>query len=174
MKEAEYVFRQTSRERAINARGDKHKKRGSGHYVRLPSDNMTRKEKNAMNGKCVSINLNEPTTWDEFREWPTDIQAEYIKKLEATYRVTSPLIAKMMGVSDIYFREYRRTKGFPSARGGFRNPDLDAWEKFLNKPVTEVKKEPEKEEDDDSFWRVECLLRSLVGTGAKITIEVTL
>lgn len=43
MTEAERLFRQTEIERKRLGYGDKHKKRGGGRYVRLPSDNMTKK-----------------------------------------------------------------------------------------------------------------------------------
>ena len=43
MKDAEYLFKQTEIERKKLGYGDRHKKRGGGRYVRLPSDNMTKR-----------------------------------------------------------------------------------------------------------------------------------
>ena len=47
MTDAEYLFRQTSKERKRNGIGDFHKKRGGGKVVRFPSDHLSRKEKKA-------------------------------------------------------------------------------------------------------------------------------
>lgn len=49
MTDEEYLFRQTEIERKRIGYGDRNKKRQGGRYVRLPSDNLSRKERNAMN-----------------------------------------------------------------------------------------------------------------------------
>jgi len=123
MTDEEYLFRQTEKERKRAGYGAFHKKSGAkSSYVSLPSDKLTRKERLAMNGECKSFNLAKPTTWEEFRHWPHDVQAEYIRKLEADYKATSPMIAKMLGVSHDYFRNFRGKAGYPATRGGVQKP----------------------------------------------------
>lgn len=52
MKDEEYIFRQESREKAITARGAHNRRThcGKGGRVKLPSDYMTKKELEKMNG----------------------------------------------------------------------------------------------------------------------------
>lgn len=57
MTDERFVFQQTNRERAAAGRGDRCKKRQGGKYVRLPSDNLTEKEKRAMNGEVKTYNV---------------------------------------------------------------------------------------------------------------------
>lgn len=196
MNDAEYLFRQTEIERKRIGRGDYNKKRGGGRYVRLPSDNLSRKEKRLMNGQVASINMTLPTKWETFRNLSTDLQRDYVLLLEKTYGATSPMIAKMLGISHEYFRDHRGKNGYPAKRGGFRNPDMTAWNAFLARTPSEPSEDapvetapapatvdtPENEKPaetvridaDEKLDNLALLITALRGTGAKLTIEVTL
>lgn len=196
MTDEEYIFRQTSAERKRIGRGDFNKKRKGGRFVRLPSDNLSKKEREKMNGTVEKYNLNKPVSWAEFKKWPQDLACEYIRRIEEAYDVRTDDIAKMMGIGTWSLQQYRHKLGCPARAGGKREPvDFIGWAKFLggdddvravlgeSSPVVEEKVElPEKKEenpepikvDSSSIMNIAILLEALKGSGAKLTIEVTL
>lgn len=196
MTDEEYLFRQTSAERKRNGRGDFNKKRKGGRFVRLPSDNLTAKEKRAMNSEVTNYNMNVPVAWAEFKKWPQDLACEYIQRLEEAYNAKGEDIAGMLGVSRSCYCKYKRSLGIKGTSGHGKPIDRDGWAKFLganefapkeilgeSSPVVEEKVElPEKKEenpepikvDSSSIMNIAILLDALKGSGAKLTIEVTL
>lgn len=64
----------------------RHRKRGSkSRKCSLPSDNLTKKQWKERNGKTLSINLNQPTSWEIFKEVSKPTQEEYLNHLLAVY-----------------------------------------------------------------------------------------
>lgn len=101
MKDEEYVLRQENRDRAITARSA-HSRRthcGRGGRVKLPSDYMTKKELNAMNGECETYRLNEPMKWFDFMKMPDEHKVTYIKLLRNKFGVPLRPLAEMFGTS---------------------------------------------------------------------------
>ena len=195
MTDEEYLFRQTSSERKKIGYGDRHKKRGGGRYVRLPSDYLTKKEKEKMNGEVHNFNLSAPTRWHEFITWPKDLQVEYIQRLEEAYHAKNEDIAGMLDVGITCYRKYKNSLGIKGKPGHGKPIDRAGWAKFIganepapevlveSSPVVEEKVEPleKKEEkpepikvDSSSIMNIAVLLDALKGTGARLTIEVTL
>ncbi len=201
MTDEEYIFRQTSAERKRIGRGDFNKKRKGGRFVRLPSDNLTAKEKRALNSEVTNYNMNVPVAWAEFKKWPQDLACEYIQRLEEAYNAKSEDIAEMLGVSRSYYFKYKSSLGIKRKPGRGKPIDRDGWAKFLGAnefdPVelpscvfadsSEEKEEPKtytirdacvehmKEEVKQiDIHNIATLLQALAGTGAKLTIEVTL
>lgn len=195
MTDEEYLFRQTSSERKKIGYGDRHKKRGGGRYVRLPSDHLSKKEKEKMNGEVHNFNLGAPTRWHEFITWPKDLQVEYIQRLEEAYHAKNEDIAGMLDVSISGYRKYKNSLGLKGKPGHGKPIDRAGWAKFIganefapevlgeSSPVVEEKVElPEKKEekpepikvDNSSIMNIAILLDALKGSGAKLTIEVTL
>lgn len=200
MTDEEYIFRQTSAERKRIGRGDFNKKRKGGRFVRLPSDNLTAKEKRALNSEVTNYNMNVPVSWAEFKKWPQDLAGEYIQRLEEAYNAKSEDIAEMLGVSRSYYFKYKSSLGIKRKPGRGKPIDRDGWEKFLganefapaelppcvfaeSSPVVDEKVEPpekkeEKQEpikvDSSGIMNIAILLDALKGSGAKLTIEVTL
>lgn len=199
MEDAEYIFNQTSAERKRVGRGDYYKKRKGGRYVRLPSDNLTEKEKRALNGKCVTYNLNRPASWKGFKTWPQDVQIEYLKKLDDMGATTYDM-AKMFGCGYSTLARHRRLLGCACSVGGkHKGIDKSAWLKFIGDAVPvappevltaseetveipEKKEEPQEKKEDtgaikvdnSSIMNIAILLDALKGSGAKLTIEVVL
>lgn len=85
MTDPEYLFKQTEIERKRIGRGDRNKKRGGGRYVRLPSDNMTKKEREAMNGEIKTYKVKEFYTWKEFKALPDDLQLKWVNSIINRY-----------------------------------------------------------------------------------------
>ncbi len=100
MRDEEYVFRQESREKAITARSAHNRRShcGRGGRVKLPSDYMTKKELNAMNGEVKTYRLNEPMKWHEFKAMPDEHKETYIKLLRNKWNVSDNYIAQMMQI----------------------------------------------------------------------------
>lgn len=207
MTDEEYIFRQTSAERKRNGRGDFNKKRKGGRFVRLPSDNLTAKEKRALNSEVTKYNMNVPVAWADFKKWPQDLACEYIRRLEEAYHVRTDDIAGMMGIGTWTLQQHRHKLGCPAAAGGKRKPvDRAGWAAFIGAnefdPVIHVGSSPEVVEnlelpeekrekvpadsvekrdepskvkvDSSSIMNIAILLDALKGSGAKLTIEVTL
>ena len=195
MTDEEFIFKQISAERKRNGYGDYHKKRQGGRQVRLPSDHYTKKELAAMSSEVTSYNLSAPTRWHEFITWPKDLQVEYIQRLEEAYHAKNEDIAGMLDVSISCYRKHKNSLGIKGKSGKGKPIDRDGWAKFLganelapeilveSSPVVEEKVElPEKKEekpepikiDNSSIMNIAILLDALKGSGAKLTIEVTL
>lgn len=81
MTDEEYIFRQTVKERKSAGNGAKHKKRGGGRYVRLPSDRLSKKEREALNGEVKTYKKKDFYTWEEFKALPSDLQVAWCNSL---------------------------------------------------------------------------------------------
>ena len=106
MKDETYVFISDVKERGSIGRSARHKKThaGKGGRVRLPSDNLSKKELMKMSGECKSYRLNEPMAWKEFKTMPDDIKVTYIKLLRQKFNPPVTQISKMMGVTEACVR----------------------------------------------------------------------
>ena len=89
MNNVKYEFLQDCHEKAITARSARNRKRYPGKKgpVKLPSDYMSEKEKEALNGECKTYKLGAPMSWDEFSKMPDDLKAMYIKSLRKKFNV---------------------------------------------------------------------------------------
>lgn len=192
MTDEEYLFRQTEVERKKLGYGDRHKKRGGGRYVRLPSDHMTKKEREAMNGECVNYQLGRPVTKEEFYTWPVHIQREYLQQIVDKYHPKQSAIAAMLRCSAPTVCKLMQKLGVRSGRtrpGRRTRMDREGWTSFVfgtkaqeeaaektapaEKPGAVETAAPKITQSTD-LHNIALLLQSLAGTGAKLTIEVTL
>lgn len=198
MTNEEFVFHQTELERKRTARGAYNKKRQGGRHVRLPSDNMTKKEMQAMNGEIQTYKLNEPMTWQEFRAMPDDIRRQYILGLRERYDASSGMFCQMFGVSKPTFWKELQRLGIKATNVMPTKESTTAWDKFLHHEEAETQEAPVEEEPQETpqetqketqelpkfephitivqndIDRLCAVLKLLSGTGAKVTIEVTL
>ena len=182
MTDEEYLFRQTERDRKRVGRGALHKKGGSkSKKCSLPSDNLTAKELKKMSGPVVSYKMNAPVKWAEFKQWPDEIQRDYISLLVEKYSVGTPELAEMFGVKDDTVAILRRALGIGAKRGGKRPPVSREWRVFTGEaeepvPIEKCEEPCEKDTEkcEDEILRLAALLSALKGSGAKLTIEVTL
>lgn len=209
MTDAEYIFRQTSKERKRNGTGDFHKKRKGGRVIHFPSDHLSRKEKKALNGEVKTYSFRDPLTWEQFKEMPKDIRQQYLDTLTDKFHgVLLSMIAESMGVKrvtlgthmnrhGIHFNSKADSGAMRSARKRFlESEDGKAWVKWHedsnrrktldgNATIEEnaaieaenYEVEPIDADDETSVSDVDKLanlIASLKGTGAKVTIEITL
>ena len=208
----EYLFKQTEIERKKLGYGDKHKKRQGGRYVRLPSDNLSKKEKEAMNGEVKTWKEKPWYTWDEFRALPDDVALKWVNSLINRYCCGMGVISQcVLGKGQMDLHHYMLSKGLReyvnkggtgavAARGKKRLlEDIEEYQQTLTpvhptmeedastslsmtepeetaapEPVVEPAMKPVLTAKPGDLHNIALLLQSLAGTGAKLTIEVTL
>ena len=201
MDDAEFVLQQDIKEKKLAGRGSFGKVRGGGRYVKMPSDYLSRKERNKMNGDCVTYPMNIPVRWKVLRTWPEDLMERYIRHLLDDYRFTGTQIGIICGVSLNTVMTFCKAKSIKLPHGrkvshelkakfqrfcdGLEATEQPAMNQAAEAPVIEptTVEEPEEagkaqtakatlREIDRS--NIAAILSMLAGTGAKLTIEVTL
>lgn len=143
MKDEEFIFRQEVREKKRIGAGAFHKKNGSkSKKCTLPSDRLTRKEKEKLNGECKSWNLKAFYSWDEFKCMPSDIQLEYVNSLINRYDCGLTTISKVL------FRKAPSTLSFHMKSHGLlefvnnKNRVSTKGSKRLEQAIKEAKEAP--------------------------------
>lgn len=122
MTDEEYLFKQTEIERKRLGYGDKHKKRGGGRYVRLPSDRLSKKEREALNGEVKTFVKKDFYTWEEFKALPSDLQVAWVNSIINRYGAGLETISEIVfGFSKRNLRHYFQRKN-----------EIQ----YLNKPLT--------------------------------------
>lgn len=200
MTDEEYVFKQTERERKRDGRGAFNKKRQGGKTVRFPSDYMTKKERESMNGDIKTWKEKEFYTYEEFKKLPQDVQIRHLNSVMTRFNCGLKTIADVEFSTDAQtIRGYLENNGLKQwintpKRGGSvaernkareklaeavkiaRNAEQEepVEEKAPEKPVEAVFQAEESERDEIHALDIAALIAALKGTGAKLTIEVTL
>lgn len=201
MTDAEYLFKQTSMERKRDGRGTYSKKRQGGKTVRFPSDLMSRKEKAKLNGEVKAYRFRDPLSWKEFRGMPRDLQQEYLDLISEKFPgVLNTMVATSLGATVNSLNQYlskhklkiKRPDGWkPDAKKFNASEDGVAWSKWNGYDKVEGEKtDPTDDEqavveaaeenvevttvNENDIENFIMALRMLKGTGAKVTIEVTL
>lgn len=141
MTDEKYLFVTDVADKKRTARGSHNKRThcGRGGRVRLPSDNLTRKELNKMNGDVKSYRLNEPMTWAEFKTMPDDLKITYIKLLREKFNVPGTHIEKMLGTNHVYYSKEIVRLGLSegkSSRSGSTPWDRDGWNAWCNRTTS--------------------------------------
>ena len=201
MDDAEYLFNLTTSERKRISWGANNKKRGGGKTVRLSTDHMTEKERRKMDGEVKNYPMNKPVRYVEIVTWPVDLQRQYFMGLDEKYGPSSKDLREMLGCATKTFFKLMRNCGVNGDKlkhrpHKTRNPK--AWKAFLDgnacperiTPATEPEKpedpataqvktaEPEPAQTSDpgkvNVLALTSLFDSLRGSGAKISIEITL
>lgn len=124
-----FTYREDLKEKSHAAKGAYHKSHRGSKYMRTPSDYLTKKERNKMNGEVSTYRI-APMSWPDFMKIPDDIQREYLQTLFEKFGVSVNRLAKMFGVSfkTVSKRiEFLRVKIKTS--NGFNQP---AWDDWLN------------------------------------------
>ena len=154
--------------------------------VNMPSDYMTKKEIEKMNGDLkVWRDYDEaptfPIPWNVFKRMSVDAQKKYLEHLQTVYGASLKTISEMLGVHYMTLSKKCAEIGYHVPR----NLRLieGAWAEFMSCGKEEPKaEEPVAEKtvetpatgiltEEDAIL---AMFRTLKGTGAKITIEVTL
>lgn len=122
MSDEQYLLMQDTRDKKITARSARHTKThcGKSGAVKFPSDYMSKKEIKAMSGECKSYRLNEPMSWDEFKDMPDDLKITYVKALREKFNVPVTAFADMFGISSPVVSSYFKCLGLSKGRAAER------------------------------------------------------
>lgn len=132
MTDEKYTFITDVAEKKRIARGafNKRTHNGKGGKVRFPSDYLSNKERNEMNGKVREYRMNSPITYSEFKKYPDDLKKKYVKKLRDMFDVSDTDIAAMMGVKAKTLNAALIKIDASGGRRGKRKSDYVAFEKW--------------------------------------------
>lgn len=105
---------------------------GQKNGCKLPSDYMTTKEKNELNGKVISMNVNKPMTYSEFQALSIEMQSEYLQNLISNHGGTIAKIAGMFEVNVSTFRSYcKKNFALATVNGSPSKESFGKWAKFM-------------------------------------------
>ena len=132
-----------------------------------------------MNGEVNCYKLDRPMKWDEYKTMPEDLKKEYLFKLKDEYGASGGAIRDMLGISKPTFLAEQNKYNLWFDIGRWASDRKKKWEEFIGEAgedaadniVHAVYQLPEKPQDTNN---IAMLLSMLAGTGAKLTIEVTL
>lgn len=137
MNDEKYVFITDCADKKRTARGIHNKRThtGKGGKVLFPSDYLTRKERDAMNGEVKTYALNRPMCWKDYKSLPDEIQREYFSLLVDKHKGTQQRIASMFGVSAETVRLEAlkfKIKFDRYSNSDIRAERVSAWTAFFN------------------------------------------
>ena len=136
MNDIENLLKEEIKEKKQAGSGYRYKKNGrKSKKCSLPSDYLSKKEIEKMNGVCKVYNINNPMTYKEFCAMPVDIQIMYLEMLRDKFGANQTEISKMMGVADTTLANHRAK--FLDGKPVFRSYkhsrlDVEAWDRFVN------------------------------------------
>lgn len=140
MTDEKYVFVSEVADKKRTARGVHNRRTHTGKGgCKLPSENMTRKEIEAMNGEVKTYNIKNPMKWHEFKAMPDDLKRAYLNRLRDLYNASNKAIGEMMGVSDNCIGNAARRLGVRSLAKNERT--LPEWNSFVKYGSPERKPE---------------------------------
>jgi hypothetical protein len=150
MKDETYSFISDVKDKKFTARSARNMRThcGKGGKVRLPSDNLSKKELQKMNGECKSYRLNSPMAWEEFKAMPDDIKITYIKLLREKFDVPDCELYKMFGTNKDALSRYFKALGLrvprKNSKREWKKEEWFAWVNgvdMLPAPTLEEKKQ---------------------------------
>jgi hypothetical protein len=164
MTDEKYTFVQDVREKKVTGYSASKRRTHGGKRgrVRLPSDNLTKKELLRMSGECKSYRLNEPMKWFEFRQMPDDLKITYIKLLREKFNVPDTYLAKMFGVDQKALSTCMAKLNYAAGkRSGRTKWDKDGFLAWCNGAPIPAKEEIPVEEPEMSEEEAEEVLNYL-------------
>lgn len=134
MSEITDMFYDECADRKRTARGAFNKRTHNGKRggVKFPSDYLSKKEKNKMNGEIKVYKMNEPITYAEFKKYPDDLKKQYVNNLREKFDVSDTAIAEMMGINKRTLNRLLNIIDASGGRRGSRKADYEGFEKWKN------------------------------------------
>lgn len=121
MNDYEYDFKKDSADKKNVARSARNARTHNGKRgaVRLPSDNLTKKEIKAMSGECISYaSLKNPMSFKEFKKLPVDLRKTYLEYIDEQFdKPPYTEIGKMFGVGGNTVSMYAAECGIVRGKG---------------------------------------------------------
>ena len=99
MSDAEYLFRESIKEKKGMVNGARHTS-GKTRKNGTPKDlDVSAKEYKKKCGKVQKFSINMPMTLEEFKALPEDLQKEYLDRLLNVFHMSRDIVSKMFGCS---------------------------------------------------------------------------
>lgn len=118
------------------AQGARHKKNGSkSHGCTLPSDLLTEAQKRKLNGPVVTLKLDEPMTWKDFKALPEDKRRLYAEHIKELYNPSWKQWGQLFHTHPNTVRQHFIRYAIADARGrgaSTTRADLARWDAFCN------------------------------------------
>lgn len=90
----------------------------------LPSDYLTKKERDKMNGEVHTYSLQQPMSWEQFKVLPNDLKKEYLDYLKKEFNATKAMVSEMFGKSPTCLCNALQSWGIKGGHGGaIQRPD---------------------------------------------------
>lgn len=133
----------------------KHKKNGSkSKKCSLPSDGLTQAQWKKRNGAVMEYKLNEPISYEMFKNYPKDLRKKYIEILRDEHGASAASVREMFGVSKgTIYNAITKELGVTFRAGPQSDEDRLKWDIFLHGASTEEPDlcEPEVPSEDDTI-----------------------
>jgi DNA-binding transcriptional regulator YiaG len=152
MSDEQYELMQDTREKKSTARSAFNTRSHCGKSgCNFSYEKLGKKELAAMNGEVKSFRMNDPMTWEEFKDLPDDLKVIYVKALRKKYNVTDGALAEMFGVHrSLLYRWFRTLNllGGDDAKGN-RKWDKEGFTAWVNgvKAAVEPSETPIEEDE---------------------------
>ena len=112
MTDERFVYETDIKDRKRTASGARAKKGGSrSRRCPLPSDSLTKAQRQKLNGSVESISLNRPMAWNRLRELTPSLQFLYLDHLVNEYNARCADLVSMLGIARCTF--YNLQKDLP-------------------------------------------------------------
>ena len=117
------------------ARMAQYRKRGSkSKKCPMSTDYMTRKQWEERWGEVHTYKMDEPKSWEQFKEMPINIQQEYLAFLVKNYNVNATSLGTMFSVKPLTVRRYIETNNFGltfKVGNSMNSAQKEKWKQFL-------------------------------------------
>lgn len=117
------------------ARMAQYRKRGSkSKKCPMSTDYMTRKQWEERCGEVHTYKMDEPKSWEQFKEMPINIQQEYLAFLVKNYNVNATSLGTMFSVKPLTVRRYIETNNFGltfKVGNSMNSAQKEKWKQFL-------------------------------------------
>lgn len=143
MTDEEFLFHQDCADKKRTALGA-HNKVTHGGRVMMPSDYLTKKEREAMNSDVTTFKLDEPRNLTEFHQMPDSMKLEYLDYIYRKYNASLSMLSRMFDVKATTISMAFKRMGLPVSGCNRKRTaeELAAWEKFLGPKMAVLDKEP--------------------------------
>ena len=99
MNDEKYLYLQDIADKKRTGRSAFNRKPHGKSGCRFPSDYLSKKELEKMNGEVQAYRLNEPLKWSEFKQMPEDIRKIYIMQLRNKFNILDRHLMEVFGCS---------------------------------------------------------------------------
>ena len=135
MSDAEYLFRESLKEKKGMLNGARHTK-GKTKRNGTPKDlDVSAKEYKQRCGQVEKFSINMPMNIDKYNELPGDLQKEYLERLINIFGMNKAIIAKMFGTTSASVSTIMKIAGVKVTTKPGRVPEkiYNTWNQFFSR-----------------------------------------